>query len=363
VANGADNTITEYGQGAFGNVSPLTVLGGADGLDGPNGIAIDPSGTVYVAEADKASITVHGLAGGPPARIAGPTTGLATPAGLALDDAGRLYVADPAANAVDVFAAGATGDARPVATIAGPHTGLSTPTAVTVIGTNVWVANANGNSLTEYRTFNNGDVTPAATIAGPGTALQHPVALAQDGAGHLLAANEFGESVTEYVPGNPQPIATIFGPATQLSFPDGIDVDTAGRIYVANQFGGVNAFAPGADGDVAPVGIVSGGATRLSAPGALAATPPLSILAGRLPHGRAGRRYRFRLRAGEGTTPYRWSLARGRLPRGLRLRRSGVIAGRPPHAGRRRIVVRVRDASHQRAHATRRLVLRVRARS
>jgi hypothetical protein len=93
---------------------------------------------------------------------------------------------------------------------------------------------------------------------------------------------------------------------------------------VASQFGGVNLYAPGADGDVAPLGVVAGSATGLAGPGALAATSPLSILTARLPRGHAGRRYRARLRAGEGNTPYRWSLARGRLPRGVHRRRLTV---------------------------------------
>jgi len=59
-----------------------------------------------------------------------------------------------------------------------------------------------------------------------------------------------------------------------------------------------------------------------------------------------GRRYTAILRAGEGASPYRWSLARGRLPAGLRLSASGVIWGRPTEMGRWRFTVRVTDSAH-----------------
>jgi len=59
-----------------------------------------------------------------------------------------------------------------------------------------------------------------------------------------------------------------------------------------------------------------------------------------------GRRYTAILRAGEGASPYRWSLARGRLPTGLRLSASGVIWGRPTEMGRWRFTVRVTDSAH-----------------
>ena len=178
--------------------------------------------------------------------------------------------------------------------------------------------------------------------------------------GHLLVANIYANAVAEYVPGSVYPVAVISGPNTGLDFPDGVDVDTQGRIYVANQYGdSVTVYSPGANGNVAPVATIAGPATGISAPTGLAFTPPLSVLTSRLPRGHAGRPYRAELSAGEGTTPYRWSLAAGRLPAGLTLRPDGTISGRPLRAGEARFSVRVTDSSRPHTAARRRLELRV----
>jgi len=107
------------------------------------------------------------------------------------------------------------------------------------------------------------------------------------------------------------------------------------------------------------VATISGSATGLAGPTGLAVAPPLSVLTASLPRARVGRRYTAILRAGEGASPYRWSLARGRLPTGLRLSASGVIWGRPTEMGRWRFTVRVSDAAHPATAATRAVSLGV----
>jgi hypothetical protein len=213
----------------------------------------------------------------------------------------------------------------------------------------------------------NGNAAPLATIAGSATGLNTPRGLAQDAAGDLLVTNQYGHSVTIYAPGtngNSFPKATLAGSSTMLSYPTGIDVDTQGRVYVANQYDNdIHVYAAGAVGDSPPIATITGGATALSGPGAIAITPPLSILTRHLPAAVAHRRYYVRLRASEGRTPYSWSLAGGKLIAGLRLSRSGIISGRPRRSGTADLLIRVRDAEHPSAQATTRLTLIVRAAS
>lgn len=133
-------------------------------------------------------------------------------------------------------------------------------------------------------------------------------------------------------------------------------------MYVANQYDNdIHVFGPGASGDTPPLATIAGGATGLSGPGGLAVTPPLSILTGKLAPAVAHRHYRARLRAGEGRAPYRWSIVGGALPGGLRLTRTGIITGRPRHAGRARVLIRVRDAERPATRAGAWLTLVVRA--
>jgi hypothetical protein len=140
--------------------------------------------------------------------------------------------------------------------------------------------------------------------------------------------------------------------------PTGIDTDSAGNIYVANGFGStVVVFAPGANGAVSPLETFGGSNTGILGPQAVAVTPPYAIVTGQLPAGRVHHRYSARLRVAEGTSPYRWSLRLGHLPKGLHLSRSGVIYGQPAHAGRWVLTVAVRDSSRHRQTLRRRLAI------
>jgi hypothetical protein len=369
VANGGNGTVTSYPVGGSGNLAPLTTFGRTGfGLNAPAGVTIAPSGRVSIANSGNDSVTSYAPGAAAPfvTNLTGAATGLQGPSALTLDATGRLYVANQPANAITVYAPGATGDATPVATIAGPDTGISGPDALAVDAAGrLWVADSGSNSLTQYAPGAGGDARPVATIAGSATGLNTPRGLAQDAAGDLLVTNQFGHTVTAYAPGtngNAFPKSTLGGSSTSLSFPTGIDVDTQGRVYVANQYDNdIHVFAPGASGDTPPLATIAGGATGLSGPGGLAVTPPLSILTGKLAPAVAHRHYRVRLRAGEGRAPYRWSIVRGALPAGLRLTHTGIVTGRPRHAGRARVLIRVRDAERPAARAGAWLMLVVRA--
>jgi sugar lactone lactonase YvrE len=368
--NGANDSVTSYPL-ATGNLAPSTRLAGiAQGLNGPGGVAVNDAGRVFVANSGSNAITEYDRgANTPTATISGANTGLSGPAGLTLDSSGRLYVANRPANTVSVFAAGATGNVAPLFTISGADTGLSSPAAVAVDSQGrLWVANASANSITAYGVGANGDSKPVARIFGSATGLNEPQALAVDANGNLLAANTFGESVTSYAISfigiatspNVAPIRTISGSSTGLSFPDGIDVDSSGRIYVANQFDNdITTYQANASGNVAPVATIAGGSTGLASPGAIAVTPPLSVLTMSLPAARVGHAYGATVRAGQGTSPYTWTLGHGSLPAGLWLGRDGTIAGTPHRSGRWTFTLRVTDSSHPRLVATRSFTLTV----
>jgi sugar lactone lactonase YvrE len=366
VTNGANDSVTSYPLGAHGSVAPATRLAGtAQGLNGPSGVVLDDAGRLYVADGGAAAITEYDRGATTPVlTLAGPATGLAGPAGLTLDGSGRLVVADRTANAVRIFVAGVSGNTGPVVTLTGPDTGLASPAAVAVDGSGrLWVANSAANSLTAYAPGATGDARPVVTIAGSATGLRSPQALTVDGVGDLLVANTFGASITVYAPtagGNALPLRTISGSATGLGSPAGIDLDSAGRIWVSDEFANaITSYPATANGDVAPLATISGAATGLAGPGALAITPPLSVLTGALPRARVGHTYESALSAGQGASPYRWSVVRGQLPPGLRLTAAGAIVGTPTRAGSWAVTVRVADSAYPAGTADRRLSLTV----
>jgi len=65
----------------------------------------------------------------------------------------------------------------------------------------------------------------------------------------------------------------------------------------------------------------------------------------KLPVAHVGRRYVARLAAAGGAAPYRWRLAAGRLPRGLKLEAAGRITGVPTKAARVQATFWATDAS------------------
>lgn len=87
---------------------------------------------------------------------------------------------------------------------------------------------------------------------------------------------------------------------------------------------------------------------------------PLAVRTTSLPVARVGKKYAVRLKAYGGKKPLRWKKSAGKLPRGLKLTRSGSFSGKPTKAGSYRITVTVTDAAHK--AATRKLVIVVKAR-
>ena len=366
VTNGGDNVIHSFPLSATGNASPSATIGGAStGLNSLGGIAVDATGAVYVSNSATPSIAVFtpGASGnvGPARTIAGPDTGLSLPAGIALDSAGLLFVADAGDNAITVYAAGAQGDARPVQTISGIDTELAQPMGVVVDPAgHVWAASAGANLLSEYAAGASGDAVPIGTFRGVSTTLNDPVALALDGSGRVLAANIFGDSVSGFAPGPPfgniPPAFTISGSQSQLSYPRGLDVDNAGNLYVANQFGGVNVYAPNT---TTPSTVITGTATGLVYPHALAVAPPLSIATAVLPVAALRRHFTAKLFADLATPPTHWRIARGHLPQGLTLSTAGRISGVPRKLGLFHISVAVTDSTKHAMRASRTLTLRI----
>ncbi|MGQ0548671.1 MAG: beta-propeller fold lactonase family protein [Armatimonadota bacterium] len=147
VANNGNNSVTVYAATANGNIAPIrTISGGATGLNGPSGVALDGAGNLYVANFSPFPIPSHSVtvyaagANGnvaPIRTISGAATGLNMPADVVTDGVGTLYVANNGGNTVTVYGAGATGNVFPIRTIIGAATGLSGPTGLTVDGVGI----------------------------------------------------------------------------------------------------------------------------------------------------------------------------------------------------------------------------------
>ncbi len=149
--DGGTDTVTVYPAGSNGNVAPsATVSGSNTGLDDPQGIALDTSGNIYVTNDGSSSgvadtVTLYPAGStrnvAPSATVSGSNTGLDNPQGIALDASGNIYVANggsdaptdyPSSNDVTIYSAGSNGNVAPSATIAGPTTELAQPAGIAI---------------------------------------------------------------------------------------------------------------------------------------------------------------------------------------------------------------------------------------
>jgi sugar lactone lactonase YvrE len=197
-------------------------------------------------------------------------------------DRARIYVTN-AANAVTVYTARANGNVAPIRAIKGRKTGLKFPNGIALDAAGVIYVMNSTPSVTVYAAGARGNAAPIREIKGPHTQMVNPLRLALDNGGYVYVPNggasgSSSPSVTVYAPGadgDVAPIRKISGSNTQLHSPDGIALDSSGNIYVANygtysNYGSVTVYAPGAKGNAAPIRTITGSNTGFDLPDGIA---------------------------------------------------------------------------------------------
>ena len=199
-----------------------------------------------------------------------------------------LYVANGLGNSITVYPVGKTGNVAPSWYISGSNTELNEPDDIAVDSNdNIYVASVTSNSINVYAAGATGNVAPEAVITGADTGLNEPWGVGINPVnGDIYAANlegapsEYG-SITFYAPGsngNVAPLGTIAGSNTMLSYPYGVTLDPSGNIYVANGTGTtITVYAPGSSGNVAPAQYIGGSNTHLYEPQQVAFDSSLNI--------------------------------------------------------------------------------------
>jgi sugar lactone lactonase YvrE len=228
-------SVAVFAPGASGAARPVRMIAGHDTrLNEPGAIALDPHGTLYVANGGAFTHTIVAFsrrANGetPPLRVLqAPQSGYERPQALAFDTAGRLYVASAAGSggidaygpdlgAIVVHGRRAVGAVEPLRAIRGYHTRLNGPHALALDHDTLYVANLWDNragSVTVYVPGAAGDAAPVRMLRGPATELCAPVGVAVDRHGALYVANATTSTVTVYprgATGNAAPMRTLGG--------------------------------------------------------------------------------------------------------------------------------------------------------
>jgi hypothetical protein len=207
-------------QVAFGPGGTQTTVG--SGYSSPRGVAVDPAGNVYVADATAVDIdnpnpsvysgSIDMITPSGTKIVLG--TPFAYPVGVAVDGAGNVYVADSEEAAV--------GQIPPSGTQTTVGTGFSSPVAVAVDGAgNVYVADTGKASVFK--------IAPGGMQATVGSGLSTPSGVAVDSAGNVYIADPGKSAVYQVTPGGAQtPMGSGF------SKPEGVAVDAAGNVYVVD---------------------------------------------------------------------------------------------------------------------------------
>jgi sugar lactone lactonase YvrE len=238
-----NNTVTAYGQSANCSCNPARqISGGATKIASPVGIAVNSSGTIYVANEASGTVTEYPIGGRGNIAPTFTISGLSSPLGVAADSAGNVYVTNSGTNSFQIFPPHSNAASN---TISGAATGLNEPGFITLDSAgDIWIANISGNSVEEFPPLSsnpNGNVAPVVTIAGANTELSNPQGIAFSPGGLLFVTSSSDTYAAvwiyaDWVAGanNIAPINGICGPATGVINPAGVAVNALGTVFVVN---------------------------------------------------------------------------------------------------------------------------------
>jgi streptogramin lyase len=168
-----------------------TLAGSNTKMVHPVAMAVDMSGTIYLADTGGAAgqeriVVLAAAQSGnvvPSRVLSGPRTGLTSPTGIATDASGEVFVTDHDSGKILIFAADALGNATPVATL----DGLNGPRRVAVDqDLNVLVSCDGNNSIVVFAPNGPRLWTRSATITS--IAMHEPIGVASDSSGRIAAA-------------------------------------------------------------------------------------------------------------------------------------------------------------------------------
>lgn len=191
-----------------------------------------------------------------------------------------VFVADTSSSSIRVFATEAHDDVAPIRVIGGEATGVGTPFGVAVdpIHTEVYAASLSSPGVQVFDLWANGNLAPKRSISGPSTKLVTPIGLVVDSVHDELFVFDFGSDpgilvFARTADGNTAPLRVLGGNLTGW---DDSSLDLAldlvhDELWVASRGDGnsssaVLAFPRTAQGNVAPIRVIQGLATKLVTP-------------------------------------------------------------------------------------------------
>ena len=258
----------------------------------PKGLAVDTAGDLFTD--DSSNYVTELPATGSEFDL--PITGLNNPMGVAVDDFGDVFVADSGNNRVVELPHGPNGNTGYGTQVTLPFTGLNGPMGIAVDGAgDVFVADYGSRRVVELPNGNTGYGTQ---VTLPFTAPIAPTGVAVDGAGNLVVSDDAGQQVVELLRG-PTGFTSEVTLATGLADPWAVAVDSAGDVFAVETFVGQVVELPGA---VVPYHLPGAPKIASATPGDSSATVTFTPSQADLNRGNPPVSYTVTARAGAGVT-------------------------------------------------------------
>ena len=195
--------------------SPVTTL--VSGLNGPQGVALDASGNVYIADTGNSAIEEWSPMTQQLTTLL--SSGLSSPQGVAVDGSGNIYIPEWTGNKIYKWSA----VTQQMTTLV--SSGLDGPSGVAVDGSgNVYISDMYNNAIKEWS---------AATeqVTAPVSGLNWPLGVAVDCSGNIYIAGGLAYQIYEQSAATGQ-VATLV--PSGLYLPTGAAVDGSGSVFIAD---------------------------------------------------------------------------------------------------------------------------------
>jgi sugar lactone lactonase YvrE len=205
-----------------------TISLGSISLSSPSGIAVDPSGNIYISDtANQQIVMVNPQGVASVLAISGLSPGLSNARGIALDGSGNLYIADAGNNRVVMVTPAGVGSVVSMGSVT-----LLLPRAVAVDNSgNLFIADTSHNRIVVVPSGGAAAVDPIVVSSGIPT-LFNPSGVAVDTSGNLYIADTGLGRIVKVAAGST--IGTVITYGGNVSSPWSIAVDAIGNLYVSD---------------------------------------------------------------------------------------------------------------------------------
>jgi sugar lactone lactonase YvrE len=201
-------------------------------LNSPSAVAVDGSGVLYVLDSGNSRVLKETLVAGAYLESTVSTSSLSWPDGIAVDESGNIYIADSGNNRVLLESpSNGTYTETPI-----PTSALNGPNGVAVdsLG-DVYIADT-GNNRVLRENLVSGAYNEAAISTSP---LNTPIQIALDSEGDIYIVDSYNYRVLKETPQSSTYTESTVA-TSLLGWPFGVAADGAGNIYVADS--GTNRF-------------------------------------------------------------------------------------------------------------------------